>query len=404
MLLLPGFLTRMRQQGMPCRLTGRPPNSLMLPLSERLRILRSVHFLSKLGDSDLVLLAQEASAILVPRYARVQKADRLPMALHLVLAGALKATDEDGVTCTVGPGETFGEVALTPSAFRSYHQREIVTTRTSLLLKIDRARLINARWFPKVFGAIAAYIIDNTKRQMLQRVQLLQPCGSNLCEQLMPMLSCLEVRAGDFIYSEGEPAHTIYMLARGTVQLRRAELSTPASPVLPRMPPARAAPESSTDGVTHARGTLSSRQMGARWQSKHLLTLRHDDPNPWFGEAALFGDGHARRLHSASCVDDCQLMVIKREHFDEFEALAPFLLASLRHTSLATDSDSSKTAETPWQELRDLSVSLAASVTQRFASQEAIRAKRREEKEQRETRNPQVDSVWSRLRDYTPRT
>jgi CRP-like cAMP-binding protein len=370
-------------------------------LSERLRILRNVHFLSKLGDVDLVLLAQEACAVVVPRYSRVQKAERQPGALHLVLAGALQATGEGGATRTIGAGELVGELALAPRMFKPCDHGEVVATKTSLLLKIDRARLRDAHWFPKVVRAMAAYTTDNAKRQILQRVPLLQPGGSSLCERLMPMFSYLEVRAGESIYTEGETARTNYMLARGAVQLRRAQPNANLLPALPRMAPSSAAPELRTDVVSHTRSRMLSRQTSTRPQAQHLFTLQHDDPSPWFGQAALFADVDARRLHTACCLQDCQLLILPRKHFDEFKALIPSLAASLRSSSMAIDSDLSTKMEASWQELRDISESLAVSATQRFASQEAVMAKRREEREQSETSNPQVDCVWWRIRDHS---
>jgi len=358
-------------------------------------MLRQLKFLSKLEDEELVLLAQQSSVVLLPRYACVQRGDRLPVALYVVVAGSLIATDEHGGTGVLGPGASFGEMALAPTMLRWCYQKEVVSSKTSLLLKVERSKLEKTSFYAKVLEAAAAHIMYEAKKQVVQRMHIFLPSGSSLHMRILPMLTLWDALAGTLVYSENEPANSIFMLARGVIQLRRIQ---PAQDAAVGLPALNAPPSAVADNERQAstRRRRSSRKLSTLAESKHLLTLRHDDSVPWFGEAALFGDD-VRRLHDASCVEDCQLVVIAREHFEEFKRVIPSLVVLLHESSIALDSHTSK--EASWQELCGVSRALAANAIKRYEKQEAIMHARW--RRDQHHMNPQADSVWSRIKEHS---
>ena len=105
-------------------------------------------------------------------------------------------------------------------------------------------------------------------------------------------------------------ARVVYLLVRGAVMLRRAIAPRPPPLSAQRLPPPVLA-DALAEALPGPRALPQqriSRKMNTLADSQHLLTVRHDDPSPWFGEAALFADD--ARGHAAVCANDCQVHTI----------------------------------------------------------------------------------------------
>lgn len=403
-LLLPSFfvlLRRLRGREEAHRRFGGVAWGLSIPFIERLRLVSKIQLFSALTEAELAWVAGEAQTALVPRYTRVQRAHSRPQALHVVVAGSLASYDDTGRQFALSPGDSFGHMALGPNGPTPYCEVEVVSAKPTLLLRIERARLEASPGFERLLATTASHLDEKVKEQLLSRMPLFFVAGPELCAQLVPLCSSLELRAGATVYFEGDVADVVFLLVRGAIQLRK-ELNGPVPSLLPsRLDPPQAAAEAHAPPL-HASGSVpalrrrrtSRRQELPYADSQHLLTIRHNDRSPWFGEGALFRTGV--RLHTATCTEDVQLLTLARHHFDEFRSLMPVSLkAALRASSAALEAAGSS-PERSWQELNAVSKDLAERARERFAEQEAERRRWKAA----EARRPSVECVWSRAKQH----
>ncbi|HEY3067420.1 MAG TPA: cyclic nucleotide-binding domain-containing protein [Methylomirabilota bacterium] len=245
----------------------------------RLALTSSLPAFASLPGPALERLAGELREERYPVGAVVLTEDDVGDRFYLVVDGRAEVSTRrpDGavVLATVGPGETFGEIAL----LRASHQRAAtITALTDLVLLSLGADDFHhtLRSFPAVASRFSEIADTLLRMNFLKQATPFASLNASRMRRLAARLQEVTVSVGDTVIRQGEPGDTCYVVRSGAVEVLQA-----------------------TDGASERR--LAMLHRGAL-----------------FGEGALLTD--APRNASVRAVEPTELLALRRA--DLMEAIA----------------------------------------------------------------------------------
>lgn len=184
-------------------------------LQERARALMKVPFLAGLSPAAYMAIASH----LVDEHADAGSAvvtigepgDRF----YLVRSGALEAVDGEGaVLSAIGPGEGFGELALLDRRPRGATVR---ATEDAELWSLDRGHF--ERWVRDRYEIAARIRASSEERAALAALPFFRGLDPVELDRLLPHIATVRVRAGDNVFSQGDPGDRYYIVREGEAEV-----------------------------------------------------------------------------------------------------------------------------------------------------------------------------------------
>mmetsp|Transcript_52013 Transcript_52013/g.125490 ORF Transcript_52013/g.125490 Transcript_52013/m.125490 type:complete len:914 (+) Transcript_52013:468-3209(+) len=184
--------------------------------AEKMKLLKSVDFLSQIGESDLKRLGQNMTL----HYFEdgdylVHKGDEGD-AFYIVYEGSVECRDISvGETkfdnLTLKAGSYFGERSLATNEPRAAN---VVATSKGSTFQIDR------KTFEKVLGKFSRVIMKSQDRRVLEGVDILSGLQPKQFEELANLVVDKKFREGDVIFDQLKRTKAaLYLVREGTVQL-----------------------------------------------------------------------------------------------------------------------------------------------------------------------------------------
>ncbi len=188
-------------------------------LAERAGILRRVRFLANLTPQALAALADHIQEVRVDAEDVVVTHGDAPDRFFIVRSGQLEAFGPDGQSFgRIVPGEGFGELALLDGTPRTATVR---ATQASLLWAIDKGHF--NRWIRDRYEVAARIRASEEERERFAKIPFFATLGGVELQRLAAKVVTRRVRAGELVFSVGDPADRYYVIREGTAEVVDAE-------------------------------------------------------------------------------------------------------------------------------------------------------------------------------------
>ena len=184
-------------------------------LRERARVLMRVPFLVGLSGPAYMAIASHLVDERVDAGAVVVTIGEPGDRFYLVRSGRLEASGADGaVLSTMGPGQGFGELALLDRRPRGATVR---ATEDSELWSLDRGHF--ERWIRDRYEIAARIRASSDERASLAALPFFRGLDPSELDRILPRLAAVRVRAGETVFSEGDPGDRYYLVREGEADL-----------------------------------------------------------------------------------------------------------------------------------------------------------------------------------------
>lgn len=188
--------------------------------------LKTLSFLSNLGRGALTAIARRLDLIEKKKDEFIVEAGQPPAALFIIESGLvhLDSSEEGGDFSELGPGETFGELAvLTGKA----HTRTAQAASDTVLWALSAVEFESlAQEHPDIRLALSKTIreplLPQDQSRAVERL-LTMPLFAGLSEDVLwavaERLLLRHVPAGEMVFSEGKPGDAFYLIDSGQVEI-----------------------------------------------------------------------------------------------------------------------------------------------------------------------------------------
>ena len=184
-------------------------------LRERARVLMRVPFLVGLSGPAYMAIASHLVDERVDAGSVVVTIGEPGDRFYLVRSGRLEAIGADGaVLSTMGPGQGFGELALLDRRPRGATVR---ATEDSELWSLDRGHF--ERWIRDRYEIAARIRASTDERAALAALPFFRGLDPAELDRILPRLAAVRVRAGETVFSEGDPGDRYYLVREGEADL-----------------------------------------------------------------------------------------------------------------------------------------------------------------------------------------
>ena len=188
--------------------------------------LRPLVFFSRLGDDSLAAIAQRLLPVKRREGEFVVEGGQPAEALFIVEAGQLHlhSSEEGGDFSELGPGESFGEMAVLTGKPHANSAQAATDAVLWVLPAVEFDELANE--YPQIRQALSKSLreplLPQDQTRAVERLAAM-PLFDGLVEDVLwavaEKLLLLHVPSGEFIFAEGAPGDAFYMVDRGVVEI-----------------------------------------------------------------------------------------------------------------------------------------------------------------------------------------
>ncbi len=184
-------------------------------LQDRARALMKVPFLAGLSPAAYMAIASHLVDEHADAGSAVVTIGEPGDHFYLVRSGSLEALDGDGaVLSAILPGQGFGELALLDRRPRGATVR---ATEDAELWSLDRGHF--ERWVRDRYEIAARIRASSEERAALAALPFFRGLDPVELDRLLPHIATVRVRAGDSVFSEGDPGDRYYIVREGEAEV-----------------------------------------------------------------------------------------------------------------------------------------------------------------------------------------